>query len=1080
MDHSSNNADTIFALKPVLSTPKTVERNSQSCTLSPIVHTSPATEGSFMLCKTPIRSKRSQLVTRALSREGLRVESSEERQLTSLPLKPHEFLSAKPSLLTEPRSESSLHQDSFKPFLSTEGRLIRKLKLRDRNSIQSNITQDEESASIQPLVDIPFSQFGKTLPRKTPSPVPRHPSISASRTAPSPVPRNVPSPVPHNVPSPFPRKTPSPASRQSTSPVPHQATPTSCQTSSPKTYRTIVTPASPSRIEFHQNIENFFFELSSAIKDKKSIDEKFLIRLPDITEKFIELKNRSEALPDELIEQMEQTLRGLVQILGTQDKLVTKEFTSNLQALIKMLNAKSSEELQSAFQFCNLEKKLIACEEQMKNTIASVACRGLVELKKLAYPAADIQLLSLAILTLFSEVDCNIDVNVSCKVLSSRAWECMTNYLNKPGEVMQTLRKYTEFVRESRISNSVYKKVSDYLNKVTEEGLRLADFSYVTFPLYKYLQLALNYYDTYSQIKLHLPPCKKKIMKQPVPRCPSARKVEIAKPEPIKQKPIPKSPSKMRQLSLPSDDKLRSLSTPQQNLKPKPFIPKLNLQKALKNTHVKRLSVYSTQDKSEKPVSSQNSVSEAVEIVSVKNDIKHFMKYKPVRSTILRNNNKKSSLKDTKTIPEAPYSLRHQYSLSLGEDKKSLFTKIEPHPHAISNNESPSGVIKMTENPKEISLSIQIDSKDNMKLSDNTPKFSEGPERFEIIEELSEKLTFREQTKEYLSIEPQSLLEEEFTLELEIEKPKDSPVLSVANFECMSLPPVFPVICTQASHDVETKPIEDIHKYESKLSISDLFQINSSIDPPCSFDVSSIELDESVRNLIPLVTNIDEFYKDWASRILDTNESFARGSFRKNKVREILKKRGISHDYSCLNRSFEESSVGSRRLLSSQKVNQLKQELDPLASFNKICKIPETEDNIDSKSARRIQQPHELKESLKTPKARANNISSKPRENIAPKRKQDSHSSSEQLSKDSKSRSLSKSSIRSRAAPVLRSRENKERSFSKTEASHLSDSLKPAPGLKQEDYDNMMSLAKLMIMKERRKLQGLLDKYQRR
>jgi hypothetical protein len=1072
MDHSSNNTDTIFALKPVLSTPKTVERSAQSCTLSPNVHTSPATEGSFMLCKTTIPSKRSQLVTRALSREGLRVESSEERQLTSLPSKPYACLSAKPSLLTEPRSESSLHQDSIKPLLSTEGRLIRKFKLRDRNSIQSNITQDEESVTVQPLVNIPTSQLVKTpspIPRKTPSPALPSSQIQAACNAPSPITCKTPSPVP----------------RQGSSPVPQLASPGSYQTPSPKAYRAVGNPGSPSLIESQQNIETFFNELNSAIKDKKFIDEKFLIRLPDITEKFIELKTGSEALPSELLEQIEQTLRVLVQILGTQDKLVTKEFTSNMQALTRMLNAKSPEELQSAFEFCNLEKKLIDCEEQMKSTIASVACRGLVELKKLSYPASDIQFLSLAILTLFSEVDCNIDVNVSCKVLSSRAWECMTNYLNKPGEVMQTLRKYTDFVKESRISNSVYKKVNDYLNKVTEEGLRLADFSYVTFPLYKYIQLALNYYDTYNQVKLHLPPSKKKIMKQPVPRCPSARKVEISK-----QKPIPKSPTKMRQLSLPNDDKMRSLSTPHQTIKPKPFIPKLNLQKALGSAHVKRLSVFSTQDKSEKPVSSQNSVSEAVEIVSVKNDMKNFMKYKPVRSTIVRNNSKKHSVKDTKTIPEAPYSLRHQYSLSLGEDKKSLFTKIEPHPEAVSNQEPSADIIKLTENPKEISLQIHIDSKDNVKFSDSTPKFSEGPERFEIIEELSEKLTFREQTKEYISIEPQSLLDvksspsntqlEEFTLELESEKPKDTPVLSVANFECMSLPPVFPVICTQASHHVETKPVEDIHKYESKLSVSDLFQINSSLEPPCSFDVSSIELDESIRNLIPLVTNIDEFYKDWASRILDTNESFARGSFRKNKVREILKKRGISQDYSGVNRSFDESSVESRRLLNTQKVQlKLATEPDPLASFNKICKIPESEDKIDSKAGRYIQKAQEVKESFKSPKARGKMISSKPRENIAPKRKLEPHSSWDQVSRDSKSRSLSKSSIRSRA-PVLNSRENKDRSFSKTEASQLSDSVKPSAGLKQEEYDNMMSLAKLMIMKERRKLQGLLDKYQRR
>ncbi|CAG9311929.1 unnamed protein product [Blepharisma stoltei] len=100
-------------------------------------------------------------------------------------------------------------------------------------------------------------------------------------------------------------------------------------------------------------------------------------------------------------------------------------------------------------------KGLEDAEENLNAAIGKVTVKTLKDFRAQKFPGQDIQELAHSFLILVSEVDSHVTVSSGFKVMKSRLWEVLQKYTSNVGQVVQTIRKIPNFIKEGKIRESV-------------------------------------------------------------------------------------------------------------------------------------------------------------------------------------------------------------------------------------------------------------------------------------------------------------------------------------------------------------------------------------------------------------------------------------------------------------------------------------------------------------------------------------------------------------------------------------------------------------------------------------------------
>lgn len=166
--------------------------------------------------------------------------------------------------------------------------------------------------------------------------------------------------------------------------------------------------------------------------------------------------------------------------LGTSPKPAPKEFTNCVQSVT--------------------QRELATTEKALIEACAGITVKTLNLLKGHTLPSTDLERVFYAFLALFAEVDSSIEVGPNGRVLTSRVWPVVVNYLQSPGQAVQTARKFQSWVQSGKLSKSAVNRAAEALSEVNEEGLRASTKGEVGIVVYIYLKCGLEYYQAHERI----------------------------------------------------------------------------------------------------------------------------------------------------------------------------------------------------------------------------------------------------------------------------------------------------------------------------------------------------------------------------------------------------------------------------------------------------------------------------------------------------------------------------------------------------------------------------------------------------
>lgn len=166
--------------------------------------------------------------------------------------------------------------------------------------------------------------------------------------------------------------------------------------------------------------------------------------------------------------------------LGASPKPATKEFTNCVQSVT--------------------QRELATTEAALIEACAAITVKTLNQLKGHTLPSTDLEKVFYAFLTLFAEVDSSIEVGPNGRVMTSRVWPVVVNYLQSPGQAVQTARKFQSWVQAAKLSKSAVSRAAEAVAGVSEEGLRNSAKGEVGLVVCRYLKCGLEYYQAYGRV----------------------------------------------------------------------------------------------------------------------------------------------------------------------------------------------------------------------------------------------------------------------------------------------------------------------------------------------------------------------------------------------------------------------------------------------------------------------------------------------------------------------------------------------------------------------------------------------------
>lgn len=644
-----------------------------------------------------------------------------------------------------------------------------------------------------------------------------------------------------------------------------------------------------------EKVENFFTELYEGLSMYGAIPDSIPLSIPDIQSSLTFLKWEMRG-PCIILDLMDDIISSL------NSTKVPSDLKKSVELTLALIEVRPMDENSSRFLYTYLDNKLRSIEEHMRITISNMPLKSLNELKKLACPPAEVQSLSYALLTLFTEINSNLDTsaNGSNRVMSSRAWETMGLFLSKPGNVIQTMRKYADCVRSDKISHNIVKKSKEVFIKINGETLKNMDMNAVC-GIYDFLIDAFYFYDVWTQIKPIMPVQKRR---QSV----HSLKINTAIPKESLKSPAKRVLKSPTVKAATSPRKLKSRSRSSCDLG-KPVVPKLNLNLA-KNSVITQPQPDSLNSFDKQPSAHQSfadyvdtlkssiALSEILPHPLDSKDSETFDKMFIQPSVLQEVDPEPKPEQLSESLPNS--ERKHQYTLSLNGDCNYMFLTAESGKHkespaVITLPENPFPVNQLKASEKKMDISIEMEMFEEIEHG-GTPKFSEQnqdksiEEKFEMMSEFYSKMSSQ-----------QEYVDDEFAIPVQKE---ENYILSFESnyYKCMVKPTVSITVVNK--NEVEcsglVKPAINPEEINSKTT-AEVAQNTPNQEIQAQFtvcDISCIELDESITKLIPIAETLDEQYKDWPS-------AGRRDSLRKRKVRDILRNRGVSADYPLQSRNIE-------------------------------------------------------------------------------------------------------------------------------------------------------------------------------
>jgi hypothetical protein len=657
----------------------------------------------------------------------------------------------------------------------------------------------------------------------------------------------------------------------------------------------VAEPVENNTLAAKEKVEIFFTELYEALSIHDAIPDSITLSIPDIQSSLAFLKWEMKG-PCIILDLMDDVLTSL------NSANLTSDLKKSVELTLALIEARPMEENSSRFLYTYLDNKLRSIEEHMRITISNMPLKSLNEMKKLACPPSEIQSLSYALLTLFTEINSNLDtsVNGSSRVMSSRAWETMGLFLSKPGNVIQTMRKYADCVRGDKISNNIVKKAKEVFLKINTETLKSMDMSAVC-GIYDFLIDAFYFYDVWTQIKPIMPVQKRR---QTI----HSLKINTAIPKESLKSPAKRGVKSPTVKAATSPRKLKSRSRSSCDLG-KPVVPKLNLNLAQNavvtqpqpdslNSFDKQPSAHQSFAEYVDTLKSSIVFSEILPMPIDSKDSETFEKMFIQPSVLQEVDPEPKPELQSESNPDT--ERKHQYTLSLNGECNYMFLTADSGKHkerveVITLPENPFPVNQPLDSERTVEISIEMEMFEELEHG-GTPKFSEQnqdksiEEKFEMISDFYSKISSQ-----------QEYVDDEFAMPVQKE---ENYILSFesSDHKCM-VKPIASIIVLK-KNEVKcselVKPIVNPEEIQPKTTM-EVAQTTPNQEIQAQFtvcDISCIELDESITKLIPIAETLDEQYKDWPS-------AGRRDSLRKRKVRDILRNRGVSADYPLKSRNIE-------------------------------------------------------------------------------------------------------------------------------------------------------------------------------
>lgn len=104
----------------------------------------------------------------------------------------------------------------------------------------------------------------------------------------------------------------------------------------------------------------------------------------------------------------------------------------------------------------------------------------------------------LCLLLLLSPADIAIDIGPNHKVLVSRTWEITRSYLSRPGNVIQSLRKLPDWVKQDKINQQTIKQLVERTRRIREDAVSQADGSRTAYYIFQYIKQAIAYINAWK------------------------------------------------------------------------------------------------------------------------------------------------------------------------------------------------------------------------------------------------------------------------------------------------------------------------------------------------------------------------------------------------------------------------------------------------------------------------------------------------------------------------------------------------------------------------------------------------------
>lgn len=208
-------------------------------------------------------------------------------------------------------------------------------------------------------------------------------------------------------------------------------------------------------------IENFFIDLDEILQTSRIIPSRVLNKLEG-------MKTLIHAYQSVANNQYSRLLGHMLKVIDILEN--NYEFPYSIDSQIRFIANSVNNKSQKTANSADYEKaRAFFLRSLSEITAKKLLVHSIQTLKNVNRPSKQEIMLIESFLTLFCKVDNTIDVNLGFKVMKARVWQAFISYLAKPGQVIQTIRKFPDFINTKKIDYKSIRVSREIFSKVTEK-----------------------------------------------------------------------------------------------------------------------------------------------------------------------------------------------------------------------------------------------------------------------------------------------------------------------------------------------------------------------------------------------------------------------------------------------------------------------------------------------------------------------------------------------------------------------------------------------------------------------------------